>query len=199
MNRPRRHGSIARSAALIALAALAVHQLRYLLAYGSDAHTELLRQGHAYLFQSVPVLIGFGLSAIAAGLVSAVLRGPAGTAIASHRLRALLYATSIAAVFAVQETAEGLLFAGHASGIAAAVFGAGGWLVLPLAILFGALCAALDGGFAKLESLVARVESPLPRPRAPRRHDPTSSRTAVPLASLPLAFGLARRPPPLAS
>jgi hypothetical protein len=198
MNTRRRHGSTPRSAALIALAALAVHQLRYLLAYGSDAHTELLRQGHAYLFQSLPVLIGFGLSAIAAGLVRAVLRGAAGTPIASHRLRALLYATSIAAVFAVQETAEGLLFAGHASGIAA-VFAAGGWLVLPLAILFGALCAALDGGLAKLESLVARVESRLPRPRAPRRNGPTGSRTAVPLASLTLAFGLARRPPPLAS
>jgi hypothetical protein len=36
-----------RSAALIALATLAVHQLRYLLAYGSGAHGELLRQGHA--------------------------------------------------------------------------------------------------------------------------------------------------------
>lgn len=198
MNTRRRHGSTPRSAALIALAALAVHQLRYLLAYGSDAHTELLRQGHAYLFQSLPVLIGFGLSAIAAGLIRAVLRGPAGTAIASHRLRALLYATSIAAAFAVQETAEAVLFAGHASGIAA-VFGAGGWLVLPLAMLFGALCAVLDGGLARLESLVSRVESPLPRPRAPRRHSPTGSRTAVPLASLPLAFGLARRPPPLAT
>src|SRR5882672_7685939 len=104
MNTRRRHGSTPRSAALIALAALAVHQLRYLLAFGSDAHTELLRQGHAYLFQSLPVLIGFGLSAIAASLVRALLRGPTGTAIDSHRLRALLYATSIAAVFAVQET-----------------------------------------------------------------------------------------------
>lgn len=198
MKTRRRHGSTPRTAALIALAALAVHQLRYLLAYGSDAHAELLRQGHAYLFQSLPVLIGFGLSAIAAGLVRALLRGPAGTAIASHRLRALLYATSIVAVFGVQESAEGMLFAGHASGIAA-VFGAGCWLVLPLAMLFGALCAALDGGLAKLESLVARVESRLPRPRAPRRHSATGSRTAVPLASFPLAFGLARRPPPLAS
>jgi hypothetical protein len=198
MKTRRRHGSTPRSAALIALAALAVHQLRYLLAYGSDAHTELLRQGHTYLFQSLPVLIGFGLSAIAAGLVRAVLRGPAGTAIASHRLRALLYAISIAAVFAVQETTEGVLFAGHSSGIGA-VFSAGGWLVLPLAMLFGGLCAALDGGLAKLESLVARVESSLSRPRAPRRHGPSGSRTAVPLASLPLAFGLARRPPPLAS
>jgi len=94
MNTRRRYGSTPRSAALIALAALAVHQLRYLLAYGSDAHTELLRQGHAYLFQSLPVLIGFGLSAIAASLVRAVLRAPVGTAIESHRLRALLYATS---------------------------------------------------------------------------------------------------------
>jgi len=198
MNTPRRHGSTPRSAALIALAALAVHQLRYLLAYGSDAHTELLRQGHAYLFQSLPVLIGFGLAAIAASLVRAVLRGSAGPAIESHRLRALLYATSIAAVFAVQETAEGLLFAAHASGIAA-VFSAGGWLVLLLAMLFGALCAALDGGLAKLESLVAHAASRPPRQRAPRRHRATGSRTAVPLASHPLAFGLARRPPPLAS
>jgi len=198
MSMRRRPGSTLRSAALIALAALAVHQLRYLLAFGSDAHTELLRQGHAYLFQSLPVLIGFGISAIAAGLVRAVLRGPAGAAIESHRLRALLYATSIAAVFAVQETAEGLLFAGHAGGIAA-VFAAGGWLALPLVILFGGLCAALDGGLAKLESLVARGESRRPRPRAQRCHCLTGSRTAVPLASLPLAFGLARRPPPLAS
>jgi len=137
---------------------VAVHQLRYLFAFGSDAHTELLRQGHAYLFQSLPVLIGFGISAIAASLIRAVLRSPAGTTIESHRLRTLLYATSIAAVFAVQETTEGLLFAGHAAGIAA-VFAAGGWLVLPLAMLFGALSAALDGGLAKLESLVARPES----------------------------------------
>ena len=51
--RPDR-GSTARSAALIALAALAVHQLRYLLAYGSAAHEQLLRQGHAYLFGALP-------------------------------------------------------------------------------------------------------------------------------------------------
>jgi hypothetical protein len=187
-----------RSAALIALAALAVHQLRYLAAYGSGAHDELLRQGHAYLSQVVPILIGFCVATLAATLIRAALRATAtgSSAIAPLRLRVLVYAVAIVSVFAVQETTEGLLVAGHTAGIAA-VLGAGGWLALPLATFFGALCAALDGGLAKLESLLTKAVLPLRRPRAPRRQGAIVSRTSVPLASLPLAFGLARRPPPL--
>jgi hypothetical protein len=192
----RRQGSIPRSAALIALAAVAVHQLRYLLSYGSGSGEELARQGHAYLFQALPILIGFGVATVAATLVRAALSpAPGRPAIASPHLRVLVYAAAIATAFAVQETAEGLLFAGHASGIAA-VLGAGGWLALPLATFFGALCAALDGGLAKLESLLATAALPSGRPRAPRGHGAFVSRTSVPLASRPLAFGLARRPPP---
>jgi hypothetical protein len=188
-----------RSAALIALAALAVHQLRYLLAYGTDTHEELLRQGHAYLFQVVPILIGFCVATLAATLVRATLSPtPDRAATASPPLRVLAYAVAIAAVFSVQETTEGLLFAGHGSGIAA-LLGAGGWLALPLAIAFGTFCAALEGGLAKLESLLARPVLRAGRPRAPRRNGTLVSRASVPLASLPLAFGLARRPPPLTS
>ena len=36
-------------AALVPAAALVVHQLRYVLAYGSGAGIELARQGHSYL------------------------------------------------------------------------------------------------------------------------------------------------------
>jgi hypothetical protein len=195
--RPGR-GSTARSAALIALATLAVHQLRYLLAYGSSAHEQLLRQGHAYLFGALPILISFGVATIAAGLARAALRKvPAGTAVASPAPRAVIYAASIVAAFAVQESAEGLLSAGHSSGLAA-VLGAGGWLAIPLALLFGAVCAALDGGLARLESQLARVEPIRPRLR-PSALPAARTRVAVPLASLPLAFGLARRPPPLAT
>lgn len=198
MTRVRRQGSNARSAALIVLGALAVHQLRYLLAYGSGAHEQLALQGHAYLLHSLPILIGFAVSALAAGVLRAAMRSiPERPAIAEWRMRALLYAVAIVSVFAIQETAEGLMSGGHAAGIAA-VFGAGGWLALPLAGLVGALCAALDGGLAKLESLVARVPRSSARLRAPRRQAATS-RVAIPLASLPLAFGLARRPPPPAS
>jgi hypothetical protein len=143
------------------------------------------------------VLISFGLATIAAGLVRAAIHvRPIGTAVVPLPLRALLYATSIATVFALQESAEGWLFAGHASGFAA-VFGGGGWLALPLAILFGALCSVLDGGLARLDSLVASAaRAARTAPRAPRSRLPQVARSPVPLASSPLAFGLARRPPP---
>ena len=192
----RRQGALPRTAALIALATLAVHQLRYLLAYGSAAHQELASQGHAYLSQSLPVLIGFGAAALGAGLARAALRAsPAGPAAHAPRRRALLYSTAIVAAFALEESLEGLLFGGHASGIAAVV-GAGGWIALPLASLFGVLCAVLDGGLSRLEALLAGAVPPAPPLRAPRRHGNSTSRDLVPLASLPLAFGLARRPPP---
>jgi hypothetical protein len=195
----RRQSSIPRSAALIALAALAVHQLRYLLAYGSASHEELSRQGHAYLTQALPLLVGFAAAALLAGLLKAAMGAvPRRVGLGAARLRTLGYAASIVSVFAVQEMIEGLLFAGHASGTAA-VLGAVGWLALPLAGLFGALCAAVDGGLAKLEALVAPGGPPGPRRRAPQRLGAQAMRLAAPLASLPLAFGVARRPPPLSA
>src|SRR5919197_2875781 len=109
----RRPGSLPRSAALIALAALAVHQLRYALAYGSNAHAELAAQGHAYLLQSLPILIGLAVAGLAAGLMRAALglagssgRGT-GALPVSIVSRILLYAASIGIAFAIQETAEG--------------------------------------------------------------------------------------------
>jgi hypothetical protein len=188
-------GSAARSAALIALAALAVHQLRYSLAYGSAAHEQLLRQGHGYLFGALPILVSFCVATLAAGLVrSALGRAPVGSPVTAPALRAVLYAAAIFAVFAIQESAEGMLSAGHLSGLAA-VLGSGGWLAIPLALAFGPLCALLDGGLAKVEARLARAERiRLPRPLVAAA---IASRVAIPLASAPLSFGLARRPPPL--
>src|SRR5919106_3113849 len=104
----RRRGSIPRSAALIALAALAVHQLRYQLSFGPQAQEELARQGHAYLAHVLPVVIGFAVATLAAGLLRALLSGRPGHALlAAARMRALLYALAIVAVFTVKETAEG--------------------------------------------------------------------------------------------
>jgi hypothetical protein len=192
-----RQGSLARTAALIALATLGVHQLRYLFAYGSDAHAEMARQGHAYLFAALPILIAFAVAAVGAGLVRAAIGAHQGrAAVAPPRSRALLYAVSIAVAFAVQETTEGLLFAGHASGLAA-VFGGGGWLALPLALAFGGVCALLDGGLARLESLVAAPRPARVLPRPPRLLRTPAAPALPPLGSSPLAFGLARRPPPL--
>lgn len=199
MSPQRRHGSIARSAALIALAALGVHQLRYLIAYGGGAHEELAQQGHGYLFGALPILAGFAIATLAAGLLRAALTSAPAPALASTRVRAAIYAAAVLAVFVVQETTEGALFAGHASGLAA-VLSAGGWLAMPLALLFGSLCAVLDGGLALAERAVAVAREPM---RTPRSRSPnlagTGSWFGVPLASRPLVFGLARRPPPIPS
>ena len=43
--------------ALVPAAALAVHQLRYWLAFGSNASSELARQGHSYLHSVVPWIV----------------------------------------------------------------------------------------------------------------------------------------------
>jgi hypothetical protein len=196
IGKPRR-GSTARSASLIALATLAAHQLRYLIAYGSGAHAQLLHQGHAYLLGSLPILASFAIATIIGGLLRGTLGGsPARAAVASPALRALAYAAAVLAVFAIQESAEGILSAGHSAGLAA-IFGAGGWVAIPLALVLGVLCSLLDGGFARLESRLAKQPARLlQRPLAVRAPGP---RLVVPLASLPLAFGLARRPPPSAA
>ena len=52
-------------AALLPFAALVVHQLRFALAFGGNAGTELARQGHSYLHSLVPWLVL--LLALAAG------------------------------------------------------------------------------------------------------------------------------------
>ena len=199
MSPGRRNGSTARSAALIALAALGVHQLRYLIAYGGGARQELAHQGHDYLFGALPILAGFAIAALAAGLLRAAVTSSPAPALASTRSRAVIYAAAVLAVFVAQEMTEGVLFAGHASGVAA-VLSAGGWLALPLALLFGALCALLDGGLARIERSVAMAAAP-PRRIRSRGNAPASRRSwvGVPLASRPLQFGLARRPPPLFS
>ncbi len=191
----RRPASIARSASLIALAALAVHQLRYLLAYGSGAHEQLARQGHGYLLEALPILAGFAIATLAGGLLRVALSAAPAPSIGSPRTRAIIYAATVLSVFVVQETAEGLLGAGHASGLGA-VFAGGGWLALPLSLLFGSICAALDGGLARVEGLVAAPGTSLPsrRPRCRVTAGRTWLRIAA--ASRPLEFGLARRPPP---
>jgi hypothetical protein len=196
----RRQGSLSRSAALIALGALSVHQLRYLLAYGGAAHAELARQGHGYLTQVLPLLIGAAAAILAARLVRAALgsRQGATPAAAGVPVRIALFAAAIASAFAIQESVEGLVFAGHASGFAAVV-ARGGWLALPLSLLFGTLAALLDGGFVRLEALVGRPGREAARRRAPRRSGRAVAAAALCLTLSPLAFGLARRPPPRAA
>ena len=108
-----------------------------------------------------------------------------------------MYAAAILTVFISQELLEGAFAAGHAAGLAG-VFGGGGWLAVPLALLAGALAALIDRGVFAAEELMAAVA--LRQRVRPERAAAAAPHAAgpdlVPLASAPLAFGIARRPPP---
>ena len=73
-----RNPPLPRTAALVALGALIVHQLRYFGAYGGDAGRELAAQGHGYLGQLTPLVIALALAAVAGCLVRAALTGRTG-------------------------------------------------------------------------------------------------------------------------
>jgi hypothetical protein len=183
-----------RLASLLALGAFGVHQLRYLLAYGGDSGRALGEQGHDYLASALPVLAALGLAALLATALRVRL-GP-GLSQTSWSGRILFCSAALLAIYSGQELLEGVLAAGHPGG-AAALVGAGGWIALPLTVAFGFLLALAMRLLEGIEVVLSRLAS---RPRAARpprvRGAARGERRANPLSS-PLAFGLARRPPPL--
>ena len=186
-----------RAAALLYVAGLAVHQLRYRLAYGHDAGHELAAQGHAYLNFATPVA-ALLLAAAAGQLLTQLVRAERRREIRRRRWLISWAAASAALLiaYAGQESLEGLLAAGHPSGLAALTAG-GGWLAAPLAAIAGAFVAALLRG---ADAVIARVAA---RPRAARRRH---RRARPPRPASPprrpgreLAEHRAGRAPPLAS
>lgn len=183
-------GSRARLVGLLALGALAVHQGRYLLAPASSDH------GHGYLELLGPVIVGVTVAAIAVSfLATLALRClPVAPAPEQATDRAAAFAVGLVAVHFLQETGEGLLAANHHP--LAHLLGAGGWLVLPLAMAFGGL-AALAGRWldrTELRVAIALFAAALPRPprTTPR---PRANRVWAP-ESLLGPFGLSPRAPP---
>lgn len=182
-----------RLAAILALGAFALHQLRYLVAFGGSSSAELARQGHGYMADALPVLAVFALSALLATLI----RGRYGARLvrASLPRRASIFALALFAIFVGQESLEGLIAAGHPGGLAA-VLASGGWLAIPLALALGAVAALLSRALEGIEVAIARRHDARVLPRAPRVRGRARAGRGAALALTPLAFGLARRPPP---
>jgi hypothetical protein len=194
----RAPASLARGAALLALGALALHQLRYLLAFGPASGEALQREGHGYLGQALPVLVALAAATIAATLLAAALGG-AGAPRRSGPGRGLLYASALFAVFGAQELTEGALAPGHPAGLAGLV-GGGAWVAAPLALLLGCATALVERLLDRAGVALALAGDRRMRPgRAAEPARPALPAPRVPLAALPLAFGIARRPPPAAS
>lgn len=145
-----------RSIALLGVASFTMHQLRYWLVHGDAAGAVMAQEGHAYFGALVPllaVLLGAALLDFALALFARADRAT------PPSQRWLAVTLTLLAIYVAQETAEGALSAGHAEGLAA-VFGDGGWVVVPLAAIAGALVTlALRGAAA----LLAHID------RSPRR------------------------------
>lgn len=183
---------------MLAIGALALHELRYAIGYGSGAEEALARHGHAYMEQLVPALVALSVALVAGALLGPLSRrvGPGGPGRGLLR-RAGVYAGLLLAVFCAQELAEGWLAAGHPG--LDALLGHGGWVAVPLALGLGGLAAFATRGLERIE---VRLDEHHARRRHPRPRIGLGSfapgAEASPLAALTLAFGLARRPPPAA-
>ena len=179
--------------ALLSAAAFGVHQLRYAVAFGSDAGSALEGSGHDYLTFAKP-LIGLALAFALAHAVWRIAGGGRAHRISRRRLAALL-ALTLLLVYTGQELLEGELAAGHASGLAG-VFGSGGWVAVPLALtLGGALSLAVDLVDAATEAIGAGANVPLPRP-APPTEISNDAAVVVERRPSPIARHLAGRAPP---
>ena len=188
-------GARVRAVALLALGALAVHEVRYALVPGDAA--AVAGGAHAYLHLLIPLLVGAAAAVLAVSVLAPAVhrRMPRIADPASATERAAVYALVLLAIFVCQELLEAALSGAPADALGA-VAGPGGWMALPLAMLFGALAEAASHWLARAETRVASVLLPQRRRRRPRPLRPVTP-DLVPLCSRPLAFGLGRRPPPL--
>lgn len=179
-----------RLAAVMLPSSLLLHQGAYALSPPSDGG------GHGYLELAIPLLVALAASLALAALLGPTLlpRAAAGER-ASARPGPLAFSAALLAIFAGQELVEALLLGGGPAALATALAGAS--LLLPLVLLLGLVCAAavelLGWAGIRLAELIAPHGPRHSRERRGRR--PRLGRDAAgPLS--PLAFGLARRPPP---
>jgi hypothetical protein len=185
-------------ASLVPAAALAVHQLRYVLAFGGNASLELERQGHSYLHSLVPwiiLLIGVAVGGFLCRLGRA-LSGQTSAPRFTLSLGGLWLACSVCliTIYVTQELLEGMFLTGHPAGLAG-VFGYGGWWAIPVAACIGLVLAAFFHGARWVLEELARRAGPISE-RPPRAlAAPRPSSLHLPRLS-PLAEGWSGRAPP---
>jgi hypothetical protein len=183
-----------RLAAILAVGAFALHQLRYLIAFGGSPSAEMAQHGHGYMTDLLPALAVLVL----AGALATLIRGTEGASPSRGSLvgRMAFFACALFIVYACQESFEAMLSTGQPAGIADVVNGS--WIALPLSLVIGALAALLARALERVEQVIALTHADRPRARPPAVRGRAFPARTPRLAAAPLAFGLARRPPPLA-
>lgn len=178
---------------------LAVHELRYLLAYGAHAGRELRAHGDTYASTAslvAGVLVAILASAVGVGLIRAT-RGvvPPRPPVRRPWQSWLCWTVVLTLGFCAVEGLEMVFESEHADGFAG-VFGSGGWWAIPAAVAVGAVLTILRRGARALVHFVA-LRSGRPRDRGRRSiastHPLPRQRRARPA---PLAGRAAGRAPP---
>jgi hypothetical protein len=190
--------SLARGA-LVPAGALAVHQLRYWLAFGSGAAAQLQAQGHSYLHSLVPWIVL--LIAISAGVfLRALGRALSGRCSLPHYTLSfvalwLVCAACLVAIYVCQEFLEGLFATGHPGGLTG-IFGYSGWWSVPAALAVGLVLAAMfHGARWVLREVAQRRRRPADTPRR-RLSAAFAPRDSLLPRLEPLADGWSGRGPP---
>ena len=178
-------------------AAFAVHQLRFVLAFGSGAGAELQRTGHSYMHSLVRWLIVL-LALVVGGFLRELGRALAGQTSAARFTISfaglwLACAAALVLIYCVQEFLEGILIVGQPAGLIG-IFGYGGWWAIPAAVCIGLVLAAVfHGARWLLEETTARRRVVLVR--RTRVAQPRWEGFFVPVPA-PLAGGWSGRGPP---
>ena len=183
---------------LLAAGVYAVHQLRFLVGYGPNAHAQLAAQGHAYMTLLAP-LLALALVLVLAEFAARLARAAPGPAGRAPRL-APLWAFSVVALlvaYSAQETLEGLLTSGHPGSVAGLV-GHGGWTALPFAAAVALVIALLTRGARCALELAAEPRPAIRAPRTSFRISPSAAPQTPPRRA-PALGGTAARAPPLVS
>jgi hypothetical protein len=185
--------------AVVPAAALIVHQLRYMLAFGGNAGVELARQGHSYLHSVVPWIvlsIGLAVGGFLWALGSA-LRGQRSLPRYTLSLAGLWVVCSacLVGIYVAQESLEGLFATGHPGGVVG-IFGYGGWWAIPVSACVGLILATLfHGARWVLDGIAQRRIGVLGARGARTRRLLRPRDTLLPRRS-PLAEGWSGRGPP---
>ncbi len=181
---------------LLPVAAFAVHQLRYELAYGSHSSAALAAQGHGYLDSMAPWLgvllaLGFG------SFLTRLARAAGGRADLGPRRSfaglAGLASVALLLTYSAQEWLEGVFAVGHPAGLEG-ILGHGGYWAVPLSVLAGFLVAALLRFASAAVDVVARLAASRPLLGAAFATVRPAAFSAV--LSSPLARRSAGRAPP---
>lgn len=174
------------SAALLP-SSLLLHECAYALTGGAD------RSSHSYLEIAIPLL-----AAAAACLAVAIVLAPrlgAGGAGGIGSLAPFVLAGCLVAIFGVQELTEALLLGGGPAALAGAA--AAAWLLPPLALVLALLATGLIEWLERAGRLLVAIHADPSAPARAGRPPVVPSPVGISLPSpRPLAFGLARRPPP---